>query len=88
MAAAIKQPGWYRGALGALLGAAFGYFLVVGLRLLMGLDATQTEQTGYPQIVVPLITTPSVPSPPPHAGSASTRQNRKTRRARECDDIR
>lgn len=58
MAAAIKQPGWYRGALGALLGAAFGYFLVVGLRLLMGLDATQTEQTGYPQIVVPLITTP------------------------------
>ena len=58
MAAAIKQPGWYRGALGALLGAAFGYFLVVGLRLLMGLDATQTEQTGYPQIVVPLVTTP------------------------------
>ncbi len=41
MAAAIKQPGWYRGALGALLGAAFGYFLVVGLRLraILGLDA-------------------------------------------------
>ena len=58
MAAAIRQPGWYRGAIGLVLGAAFGFFLVVGLRLLSGLDAMQTEQTGYPQVVVPLITAP------------------------------
>ena len=25
MTAAIKQPGWIRGALGAILGAAFGF---------------------------------------------------------------
>ena len=56
MAATIKQPGWYRGAIGTLLGAAFGFFLVIGLRALMGLDIYQTEQTGYPHIVVPLIT--------------------------------
>ncbi|HMX72311.1 MAG TPA: cbb3-type cytochrome c oxidase subunit I, partial [Solirubrobacterales bacterium] len=58
MAAAIRQPGWYRAAIGTVLGAAFGFFLVVGLRLLSGLDAFQTEQTGYPQVIVPLITTP------------------------------
>ena len=32
MVAAIKQPGWIRGALGALLAAAFGVALVVVLR--------------------------------------------------------
>ena len=58
MAVAIRQPGWYRGAIGLVLGAAFGFCLVVGLRLLSGLDAFQTEQTGYPQVVVPLITAP------------------------------
>ena len=58
MAYALKEPGWYRAALGTLIGAAFGFFLVVGLRLLAGLDAFQTEQTGYPQLVVPLITAP------------------------------
>ena len=58
MAAAIRQPGWYRGALGTLLGAAFGFGLVVALRALSGLDVFQTEQTGYPHIVVPLITAP------------------------------
>ena len=62
MAAAIRQPGWYRAAIGTVLGAAFGFFLVVGLRLLSGLDAFQTEQTGYPQVIVPLITTPFAPS--------------------------
>ncbi|MBN8870890.1 MAG: cbb3-type cytochrome c oxidase subunit I [Solirubrobacterales bacterium] len=58
MAAAIRQPGWYRGALGALLGAAFGFGLVVALRAISGLDVFQTEQTGYPHVIVPLITTP------------------------------
>src|SRR4051812_18280448 len=58
MVAAIKQPGWIRGVLGALLGAAFGFALVVALRKISGLPAFQTEQTGYPQVVVPLITGP------------------------------
>ena len=58
MAVALRQPGWYRGALGALLGAAFGFGLVVALRAISGLDIFQTEQTGYPHVVVPLITTP------------------------------
>jgi cytochrome c oxidase subunit I len=58
MTAAIKQPGWIRGALGAILGAAFGFALVVALRKASGLPAYQTEQTGYPQVVVPLITGP------------------------------
>ena len=48
----------YRAALGTLIGAAFGFGLVVILRLVSGLDAFQTEQTGYPQVVVPLITAP------------------------------
>ena len=58
MAAAIRQPGWYRGAIGMVLGAAFGFGLVVALRAISGLDVFQTEQTGYPHIVVPLITAP------------------------------
>jgi cytochrome c oxidase subunit 1 len=58
MAVALRQPGWYRGALGALLGAAFGFGLVVALRAISGLDVFQTEQTGYPHVIVPLITTP------------------------------
>ena len=58
MAAAIRQPGWYRGAIGLLLGAAFGFGLVIALRAISGLDLFQTEQTGYPHIVVPLITAP------------------------------
>ncbi len=58
MAAAIRQPGWYRGAIGALIGAAFGFGLVVALRAISGLDVFQTEQTGYPHVIVPLITAP------------------------------
>jgi len=58
MAVALKQPGWYRAALGTLLGAAFGFLLVVALRAITGLDVFQTEQTGYPHVVVPLITAP------------------------------
>ena len=50
MVAAIKRPGWIRGALGALLAAAFGFGLVVALRKISGLAAFQTEQTGYPQV--------------------------------------
>ena len=58
MAHALREPGWYRAALGTLIGAAFGFGLVVILRLVSGLDAFQTEQTGYPQVIVPLITAP------------------------------
>ena len=58
MAHALREPGWYRAALGTVIGAAFGFGLVVILRLVSGLDAFQTEQTGYPQVVVPLITAP------------------------------
>jgi len=54
----LKRPGLSRGALGALIGAAFGFTLVVLLRKASGLPAFQTEQTGYPQVIVPLITGP------------------------------
>ena len=47
---------WWRGGLGVLTGAALGFALVVGLRLASGLPAFQTEQTGYPHVVVPVIT--------------------------------
>ena len=47
---------WTRGALGLLLGAAFGVGLVVVLRTASGLSAFQSEQTGYPQVIVPLVT--------------------------------
>jgi cytochrome c oxidase subunit 1 len=49
---------WLMGLGGALFGAALGVGLVVALRLASGLSAFQSEQTGYPQVVVPLITTP------------------------------
>lgn len=58
MAAAVKQPGWIRGAIGLAIGAAFGFCLVIALRAISGLDLFQTEQTGYPHIVVPMITAP------------------------------
>jgi len=58
LVAALKRPGLSRGALGALLGAAFGFALVVLLRKASGLPAFQTVQTGYPQVIVPLITGP------------------------------
>ena len=45
MVAAIRQPGWYRGAIGLVLGAAFGFGLVVALRAISGLDVFQTEMT-------------------------------------------
>jgi cytochrome c oxidase subunit I len=40
------------------VGAAFGFGLVVALRRASGLPAFQTEQTGYPRAIVPLITGP------------------------------
>src|SRR2546429_9607207 len=58
MAVALRRPGWYRGALGAILGGAFGFGLVVALRAISGLDTFQTAQTGYPHVVVPAITAP------------------------------
>ncbi|HET7591101.1 MAG TPA: cbb3-type cytochrome c oxidase subunit I [Solirubrobacterales bacterium] len=47
---------WLRGLLGALTGAALGFGLVVALRAISGLPTFQTEQTGYPHVVVPVIT--------------------------------
>ena len=47
-----------RATIGFLAGGLIGFGLVVLLRLASGLDAFQTEQTGYPHVVVPLITAP------------------------------
>jgi cytochrome c oxidase subunit I len=58
LAVALKQPGQYRAFLGALIGGAFGFALVVVLREISGLPTFQTEPTGYPQVVVPAITAP------------------------------
>jgi cytochrome c oxidase subunit 1 len=49
---------WLRALLGAVGGGALGFALVVGLRAVSGLDAFQTEQTGYPHVIVPAITAP------------------------------
>src|SRR6195256_3078628 len=58
MAAALRRPGWYPGALGTLLGAGFGFGLVVALRAISDLPIFQTEQTGYPHVIVPAVTGP------------------------------
>ncbi|HVY77659.1 MAG TPA: cbb3-type cytochrome c oxidase subunit I [Solirubrobacterales bacterium] len=47
---------WVGGGLGIVLGAALGFGLVVALRAASGLPTFQTEQTGYPHVVVPVIT--------------------------------
>ncbi|MBN8870042.1 MAG: cbb3-type cytochrome c oxidase subunit I [Solirubrobacterales bacterium] len=47
-----------RMAIGTLVGAAIGFGLVIGFRAIAGLDLLQTEQTGYPHVVVPLVTAP------------------------------
>src|SRR5213594_1856793 len=47
-----------RALLGLLLGFGFGYGLVVAMRAIAGLPLTQTEQTGYPQIIVGSIAAP------------------------------
>jgi cytochrome c oxidase subunit 1 len=41
-----------------LIGGGLGFGLVIGLRTLAGLETFQTEQTGYPHVVVPAITAP------------------------------
>src|SRR5687767_11427319 len=58
MAASMRQPGMLRGVLGFLVGGAFGFGLVVALRAISGLEIFQTEQTGYPHLIVPGITGP------------------------------
>src|SRR5688500_19688471 len=54
----LGEPGWPRAMLGALIGAGLGFLLVVGLRAVSGLELLQTEQTGYPHVIVPAITAP------------------------------
>jgi len=54
----LGAPGWPRALAGTIIGAAFGFALVVSLRAISGLEIFQTEQTGYPHIVVPAITAP------------------------------
>ena len=58
MVATLKAPGQPRAILGLILGAAFGFGLVVALRAISGLEIFQTEQTGYPHVIVPAITGP------------------------------
>ncbi|MEZ5155739.1 MAG: cbb3-type cytochrome c oxidase subunit I [Solirubrobacterales bacterium] len=54
----LRKPGWPRAIIGSILGAGFGFGLVVALRAVSGLEIFQTEQTGYPHIIVPAITGP------------------------------
>ena len=56
--ALFKRPGWWRALAYTIIAGAFGFALVVALRKISGLPAFQTEQTGYPQIIVPAITAP------------------------------
>src|ERR1700748_2166859 len=58
MVASLTRPGWYRAVLCTVAAAAFGFGLVVLLRSISGLSAFQSEQSGYPQVIVPLITAP------------------------------
>src|SRR5215204_4827323 len=54
----FRRPGWWRALTYTILAGAFGFALVVLLRKVSGLPAFQTEQTGYPQVIVPAITAP------------------------------
>src|ERR671914_1625174 len=58
MAVALRAPGQWRAWLGALIGGGVGFALVVGLRAISGLEIFQTEETGYPHVIVPAITAP------------------------------
>src|ERR1700753_1412403 len=58
MVAASTRAGWVRACLCTVAAAAFGFGLLVLLRSISGLSAFQSEQTGYPQVIVPLITAP------------------------------
>jgi cytochrome c oxidase subunit 1 len=44
--------------LGALLGGALGFAVVIALRAISGLETFQTEPTGYPHLIVPALTAP------------------------------
>src|SRR5262249_52079387 len=57
-AALFKRAGWWRALSYTIIAGAFGFALVVILRKVSGLPAFQTEQTGYPQVIVPAITAP------------------------------
>ena len=58
MPAALKNPGMTRALFGFFVGGALGFGLVVALRAISGLEVIQTEQTGYPHVIVPAITAP------------------------------
>ncbi|HEX6602356.1 MAG TPA: cbb3-type cytochrome c oxidase subunit I, partial [Solirubrobacterales bacterium] len=58
MVDAIKRPGWWRALLGTIAFGAFGFGLVIALRAISDLPLYQTEQTGYPHIVVPAVLAP------------------------------
>ena len=48
-----RNPGMIRALFGFVVGGALGFGLVVALRAISGLEIYQTEQTGYPHVVVP-----------------------------------
>jgi cytochrome c oxidase subunit I len=54
----LRAPGWPRALLGTVLGGGLGFCLVVALRAISGLEIFQTEQTGYPHLIVPALTAP------------------------------
>ena len=54
----LRAPGWPRALLATFLGGALGFALVVALRAISGLEIFQTEQTGYPHLIVPALTAP------------------------------
>ncbi|KAA0268574.1 MAG: hypothetical protein EDQ89_11195, partial [Acidobacteria bacterium] len=54
----LRSPGWPRAIAGAVLGGLLGFGLVVALRAISGLEILQTEQTGYPHVIVPALTAP------------------------------
>src|SRR3954451_14112939 len=54
----LRAPGWPRALLGAGLGGALGFGIVVVLRAASGLEIFQQELTGYPHLIVPAITAP------------------------------
>jgi cytochrome c oxidase subunit 1 len=53
-----RAPGWPRALLGTLLGGGLGFGLVIALRAAAGLEIFQTEQDGYPHLIVPALTAP------------------------------
>jgi hypothetical protein len=54
----FRAPGWPRALLGTLLGGGLGFGLVIALRAISGLEIFQTEQTGYPHVIVPSASSP------------------------------